>query len=1212
MANLKLPNGTLGLIVSSTNEAQQEDLFFPCEPRLFAVNVAGDPECGTLVFDLNKANEPDSARGAYLQSAFRVVKLPLGQPNAIAFQLDLTGKKDTQGGFFCEIMQAPAAKMGAGDTSKPGQTVVQGAVPPMPENGGFGFGEGSHNFGGPFHVGVADDKHKHGEDADGNPINALHIWTDANFFMNRFADGKIRFELEYKEGDERDFIVPAHLAWTGADWAIWTSTDFYKPGGRRIVPEQPIRPLDPTFPNFDFAPFQPLPGIPSNEIFNTPVNTVFDGVIDGRVTGSGIIPNMVATLSALMAPAMVFRPENYNTATQSTGLFDSGSSAGGFSQDEGGTPSGFGTDQTQSAANADKADKSSPITCMVSAFGAQGGFVDAGGSGSGTTTGGEGDPWVYTQIPRGTKEVGRKTSLYPGGTASGGIIYHPPETDLRDIDSGMVPDNVTLSETRIMCAPGASFGVGIPNLETGSIKTGANWSYDSSTGDVVWHTYSFTTESEALRLTNPTQLIRWMSGQSFYGEFSHTNTANRTWTFPDVTSTISSILFDTVAPTATATEGTLGWDTVANNLYVNNDGATGWTFVGGASSVTGSGAAGRVAIWSSATALTSDADLTFSGSTTTATNLIVTTGLTNSALTAGRVTFASTAGLLADDAGLTYAAACDALTVAGFAKVGTATDAAAAGEFSAGITASGRMHFRRRGPGDGYINDTEAAVLNTGRLTIYGAATNDNIDITYYAPGLPDASASFGFQNANGALEFHGEKGTSGRSAVFSMQTDSSGYINCQVRNIADSDGLNLAFDSVLGPAINVEVNAFIDFGAGGALNRYARLNATGLFQTSTRAFGWTNGAVTGTVDAQFVRDAAGVIAQKNSTTAQAFRVYGTTTGSKYIQVEHTGSDGYVLPSAGSLFLGDAGTPRWRIYDSDGSFVAVSDNAYKIGFSGSNRPSSIYLGTGVFIQSNTGTLSFGTSDDVVLTRDAAAILALKNGTNAQTLRVYGTTTSSKYVYLNHDGSNAQIDVSSGAGVLLMGGNASVLRAVSSLDSYTDDGFDVGGASNRFRTGRFGTSVIIGSTTHTITATGVVFNETGIDQDFRIESDDESYCLMVEGTLNNVVLCANAEPGFNSMDGGVFLAEANVVPSGNPTAGIYIYVESGAGKARGTGGTVTTWAPAEPHCEVCGTDYGHEWENTRWGRLQFCVNCLADDVAAKNGGVLPKWIKRESA
>ena len=172
-------------------------------------------------------------------------------------------------------------------------------------------------------------------------------------------------------------------------------------------------------------------------------------------------------------------------------------------------------------------------------------------------------------------------------------------------------------------------------------------------------------------------------------------------------------------------------------------------------------------------------------------------------------------------------------------------------------------------------------------------------------------------------------------------------------------------------------------------------------------------------------------------------------------------------------------------------------------------------------------------------------------------------------------------------------------------------------SNTFKlcaSGTIGTSSYLTITTAGLVTTGVggwIGNEAGADVDLRWESDDESYCLMVEGTLNNVVMCANAEPGFQSMDGGVFLAEANVVPTGNPTAGIYIYVEGGAGKARGTGGTITTWAPAEPHCEVCGTDYGHEWENTRWGRLQFCVNCLADDVAKRNGGELPKWIKREA-
>ncbi len=50
-----------------------------------------------------------------------------------------------------------------------------------------------------------------------------------------------------------------------------------------------------------------------------------------------------------------------------------------------------------------------------------------------------------------------------------------------------------------------------------------------------------------------------------------------------------------------------------------------------------------------------DADLTFTGGNTlNATNTIVTTGLTNSALTSGRIVMAGTAGLLGDDADLTF------------------------------------------------------------------------------------------------------------------------------------------------------------------------------------------------------------------------------------------------------------------------------------------------------------------------------------------------------------------------------------------------------------------------------------------------------------------------------------------------------------------------------------------------------------------------------
>ena len=63
------------------------------------------------------------------------------------------------------------------------------------------------------------------------------------------------------------------------------------------------------------------------------------------------------------------------------------------------------------------------------------------------------------------------------------------------------------------------------------------------------------------------------------------------------------------------------------------------------------------------------------------------------------------------------------------------------------------------------------------------------------------------------------------------------------------------------------------------------------------------------------------------------------------------------------------------------------------------------------------TLYIGTAEDVLLVRDAANVFALKNGTTAQEARIYGTTTASKYLSLLHNGTNAILSPSTGAGTL---------------------------------------------------------------------------------------------------------------------------------------------------------------------------------------------------
>ena len=86
---------------------------------------------------------------------------------------------------------------------------------------------------------------------------------------------------------------------------------------------------------------------------------------------------------------------------------------------------------------------------------------------------------------------------------------------------------------------------------------------------------------------------------------------------------------------------------------------------------------------------------------------------------------------------------------------------------------------------------------------------------------------------------------------------------------------------------------------------------------------------------------------------------------------------------------------------------------------------------------------------------------------------------------------------------------------------------------------------------------------------------------------------------NAFGGGVGvlgIRDATTVPTTNPASGTVIYSEAGALKARGSSGTVTTIAPADPHCPVCGRDTALEWENpeAKW-KLAICVWCLTEKL-----------------
>lgn len=381
-----------------------------------------------------------------------------------------------------------------------------------------------------------------------------------------------------------------------------------------------------------------------------------------------------------------------------------------------------------------------------------------------------------------------------------------------------------------------------------------------------------------------------------------------------------------------------------------------------------------------------------------------------------------------------------------------------------------------------------------------------------------------------------------------------------------------------------------------------------GVFLGDAAYIGWHNTApdTGGRGDTRLYRDAANTLALRNSTNYQKLNVYNTYTSASVFErlrigynqsneaelvTETTGGTARKLrigvDGAEAIHFRTDSTDRWQLA-SAGHWVAYADNTYDIGFSGSQRPRTAYLGTSLNVASgtltantplldlsqtwnnaavqfnalkiaitdtasdvsstilsvqksgaetfviaarssagaygtgvccgintdssngwffNAGTGCFGANfelgwhstginynswsgRDLVLARDAANTLALRNGTNAQAFRVYNTWGSSGtnyerlsaywsgnvcYIQTEAGGTGAarhlNIVSATGADLKLRAGNNlhfltfdSVSRfymtGVGNLIWTTDNTLDIGASGgHRPRTGYFGTSVI---------------------------------------------------------------------------------------------------------------------------------------------------------
>lgn len=386
---------------------------------------------------------------------------------------------------------------------------------------------------------------------------------------------------------------------------------------------------------------------------------------------------------------------------------------------------------------------------------------------------------------------------------------------------------------------------------------------------------------------------------------------------------------------------------------------------------------------------------------------------------------------------------------------------------------------------------------------------------------------------------------------------------NVNVLRLDSSDVINLGTGAGSGNNLDLLGDTQVRIAAGGAFLWTATANhieqradataqRTSIYKTYTDASNWERleinaGAGASLVDIRFAVTGTGA--------ARKLRLYND--------------------SAETLDLGANGAIQWRI-DTSGHLLGVTDNTYDIGASGATSPRTVYTGTsfrgpdgtasvvtlgigaanhGIYsasagadvsvsingtrafavqagniqILSDSAIIYMGAGADTLIVRDAANVVALKNGTTAQTLRIYGTTTGSKHIAIAHDGNHSLITSSSGDLKFTAGGAVANWDGVEFYGTSANT-YDLGTSTFTWRTGYFGTAVAVGTNPASAGAIRLAYATDGTKSiATRNATNAADYVLIEAWTANSV---------------------ANLTAVGRASGGVILTARSG-GAAPGT-------------------------------------------------------------
>lgn len=206
-----------------------------------------------------------------------------------------------------------------------------------------------------------------------------------------------------------------------------------------------------------------------------------------------------------------------------------------------------------------------------------------------------------------------------------------------------------------------------------------------------------------------------------------------------------------------------------------------------------------------------------------------------------------------------------------------------------------------------------------------------------------------------------GSTGTAQNALVTALTIDSTKLATFAGNLAIGGTTISATAQLTLSPAAGSNIN--LSSSTGGVITTSGDIQAGSGF-----ALGWS--------DALWKRDAANIIAQRNGTTAQFYKIYNTfTDASNYerLEIGAVGNVFYVACAKGgtgtnrnlsllataTLSLGGNGVEQWDI-PTAGNLLAHADNTYDFGAPGATAARSIYAATSILCRGATGGIGYNT------------------------------------------------------------------------------------------------------------------------------------------------------------------------------------------------------------------------------------------------------------